>query len=599
MHGSRLFWKLFLTCCLIVFLGTLALTWVQLRRLNWQRLASVEVLLASLGHVVGDNIAAEWDDRERLLENVTRTRQQLARDMPGLRLLVMDASGTPIDGGAADSAGATTGEPTWGDPTNAPDFRSVHEGHAPVLYERAGQLFLTRRIERDDTPLGYVRFRLPRAALDQSLGVKAPSVWPAFAITFLVAAAGLYWTARSIVGPIGELTIGARQLLRGEPLSPNSFSRDDELGTLAETLRNMDEQVRAREGQVRETAELLSTVLEGMTEGVLSVDNAGKILFANPAARSILGVPTERVAGKALADITRNPMVRLAVTNAMTSTGNDVAQRESETLEMVSEASPNEAYVLNAARLKGEPCPGVVVSFHDVSDMRRLEQMRQEFVSNVSHELKTPLSCIKAYAETLRAGAIDDADVNRQFLSRIEEQADRLNDLILDMIRLARIETGQQAFEITSVSVAEIVDVSFHRYQTAAEERNVSLHCDTELADLKVRADEEGLQQILDNLVDNAVKYSRNNGNVHVSWRLSGDDVVISVADDGLGIRPEDEKRVFERFYRVDKARSSELGSTGLGLSIVKHMARAFGGGVALESEYGRGSTFHVRLLKA
>ena len=225
--------------------------------------------------------------------------------------------------------------------------------------------------------------------------------------------------------------------------------------------------------------------------------------------------------------------------------------------------------------------------------------MRQEFVSNVSHELKTPLSCIKAYAETLRAGAIDDADVNREFLSRIEEQSDRLSVLILDMIRLARIESRQQAFDITSVPISDIVDVSFHRYQTAADEHDVRLHCDAKLPEVKVRADEEGLQQIMDNLIDNAVKYSRKNGNVYVSWRTTGDDVVVSVKDDGLGIEPENLNRVFERFYRADKARSSELGSTGLGLSIVKHMARAFGGGVSLESDYGHGSTFHVRLQKA
>jgi two-component system phosphate regulon sensor histidine kinase PhoR len=417
----------------------------------------------------------------------------------------------------------------------------------------------------------------------------------------LLATAATYWTAKQILGPIEEITAAAQQLSRGEKMGSLSFQRDDELGTLADTLRNMDLQIRTREGQVRDTGELLSTVLEGMTEGVLAVDNGGKILFANPAARSILGVPTENVAGKLLTKITRNPVLRLAVTRAMSATPakDTAAAREEETLEMVSETTPHRSFVLNANRLGGTPCPGVVIGFHDVSDIRQLQQMRQEFVSNVSHELKTPLSCIKAYAETLRAGAVDDARVNREFLSRIEEQSDRLNDLILDMIRLARIESGQQGFDIVSVPISEIVDVSFHRHQTAATERNVQLRCDTELPEAYVRADEEGLQQIMDNLIDNAVKYSRQNGHVDVSWKISGDDVVISVADDGLGIKPEDQKRVFERFYRVDKSRSSELASTGLGLSIVKHMARAFGGGVSLESEFARGSTFRVRLQKA
>jgi two-component system phosphate regulon sensor histidine kinase PhoR len=166
----------------------------------------------------------------------------------------------------------------------------------------------------------------------------------------------------------------------------------------------------------------------------------------------------------------------------------------------------------------------------------------------------------------------------------------------MDMIRLARIESGQQGFEITSVPLADVVDSSIQRHMAAAKERQVQIHCDPTLPEIKVRADEEGLQQIMDNLIDNAVKYSCKDGHVNVSWATNGDDALISVNDDGIGIKPEDQKRVFERFYRVDKARSRELGSTGLGLSIAKHMARAFGGSVSLESEYGRGSTFRVRL---
>lgn len=436
-----------------------------------------------------------------------------------------------------------------------------------------------------------------------ALMVAAPSDNPGnalakFTIVSLLAGAGMYWTAKRIVGPIGELTNAAQQLSRGEEITQMSFDRDDELGTLADSLRSMNKQIRAREGEVRETAELLSTVLTGLKEGVLAVDNESRVLFANPAARSILAIPNDQFIGRPLADITRNPMLRLAVTRAMMDNPN--TNDDEAPLQMISESSPNRAYMLIASRLGGTPVPGVVIGFQDVSEIRELERMRQEFVSNVSHELKTPLSNIKAYAETLRGGAIDDAKVSREFLTCIEKQSDRLSDLILDMIRLARIESGQQGFDITSVSIAEVIDVAFHRNEAIAKERGVSLHCDNELPDYFVRADEEGLQQIFDNLIDNAVKYSKQSGNVLVEWRTNDEnDLIVSVKDDGLGIKPEDQKRVFERFYRVDKARSSELGSTGLGLSIVKHMARAFGGGVSLESEYGYGTTFHVRLPQA
>ncbi len=412
-------------------------------------------------------------------------------------------------------------------------------------------------------------------------------------IVSLLAIAGTYWAAKHILGPVSELTDAAQRLARGEGVEALTLRSRDELGTLAATFQNMSQQIRMREDQLRDTASLLSTVLEGMTDGVLAVDNEKNILFANPIARSVLGVRTEEVAGKPLYKATRNPAIRETVNKALSRSRSGT---DHEVVEMYADSAPHRAFVLNAARLAGDPCPGVVVVFHDVSDMRQLEQMRQGFVANVSHELKTPLSCIRAYAETLREGAIDDANVNRHFLAQIEEQSERLNDLIMDMIRLARIESGQQGFEIASVPLADVVDSSIHRHMAAATERQVQIHCDPALPEINVRADEEGLQQIMDNLIDNAVKYSLKDGHVTVSWTTSGDDALISVKDDGIGIKPEDQKRVFERFYRVDKARSRELGSTGLGLSIAKHMARAFGGSVSLESEYGRGSTFWVRL---
>ncbi len=415
-------------------------------------------------------------------------------------------------------------------------------------------------------------------------------------IVGLPAIAATYWAVKHVLDPVSALTDAAQRLARGEDIEdiePLTSTRGDELGMLAETFHSMSRQIRAREGQLRETASLLSIVLEGMTEGVLAVDKAEKILFANPAACSVLCVPTEKIAGKSLSEVTRNPVLRNIVSKTMSDSD---ATDHDEAVEIYLDSAPNRAYALNTARLAGDPCPGIVIAFHDVSDIRHLEQVRQEFVANVSHELKTPLSCIRAYAETLRGGAIDDANVNRQFLAQIEDQSERLNDLIMDMIRLTRIESGQQGFDITSVPLADVVDKSIQSHIATATERHVQIHCDPELPDINVRADEEGLQQILDNLIDNAVKYSLKDGNVTVSWQATGNEAVISVQDDGIGIRPEDQKRVFERFYRVDKARSRELGSTGLGLSIAKHMARAFGGGVSFESEYGRGSTFRVRL---
>ena len=233
---------------------------------------------------------------------------------------------------------------------------------------------------------------------------------------------------------------------------------------------------------------------------------------------------------------------------------------------------------------------------HDVSHLRRLENLRREFVSNVSHELKTPLTTIQAYTETLLDGAVDDANINRKFLQRIDEQADRLHRLILDLLSLARIESAEDAYELLPVPVAEIVRVCIDEHQAVATSKGVSLIVEPPPTEVVVWADEEGLLTVLNNLVDNAIKYTAAKGSVTVRWRHDERRAVIEVEDTGIGIPKQHQSRVFERFFRVDKARSRELGGTGLGLSIVKHWVQVFGGTVEVFSELGRGTKFVIRV---
>jgi two-component system phosphate regulon sensor histidine kinase PhoR len=246
--------------------------------------------------------------------------------------------------------------------------------------------------------------------------------------------------------------------------------------------------------------------------------------------------------------------------------------------------------------LPGEPTRGVVLVFDDITELRRLENLRREFVANVSHELKTPLASIKAYTETLRLGAINDPEHNGKFVEQIEKQSDRLHQLIIDLLQLTRIESEQEVFDITNASIAEAVESCIAAHQQAAEAKGIVVEVDAGATATHVRADEEGLRTILDNLVDNAIKYTPQGGRVCIRWKRDEGGVLIQVQDTGIGIPEKHQARIFERFYRVDKARSRQLGGTGLGLSIVKHLAQAFDGTVGLQSKVGRGSTFSVRL---
>jgi two-component system phosphate regulon sensor histidine kinase PhoR len=351
----------------------------------------------------------------------------------------------------------------------------------------------------------------------------------------------------------------------------------------------LSDELNAQLDQLRERGDQLAAVLGGMVEGVIAVDRRARVMFANGAAGRQFDFRADQARGRPLLTLIRDETLHQSIRRAMDTGG--VVNAE------IQRYLPSSgALTVHATPLPGVPCPGVVLVLYDMTRLRRLESLRQEFVANVSHELKTPLSSIKAYAETLRAGAINDEKHNLEFVKRIEDQADRLHQLIMDLLSLARIESGQEAYEIEDVDVQEAVESCLANYQPSADAKQIQLVTDPPAEELVVRADDEALRQILDNLVNNAVKYVPASGRVTVRWRRQNSDALIEVIDTGIGIEEAHLDRIFERFYRVDKARSRELGGTGLGLSIVKHLAQFFGGTVGVNSEFGKGSTFWVRL---
>lgn len=441
-------------------------------------------------------------------------------------------------------------------------------------------------------------------------------LWVGIAVECACVCGLSYWIIGRLIRPVATLNEAADALALGEYGHRVYVPNGDELGRLAGTLNRMSQSMHARTTQLSQTAVRQSTVLGGMIEGVVAVDVRQRVVLANEAAGRLFDFRAATVEGRPLLEVIRNHELHAAVTTAL-------ATSEAERLE-VRRAAPQAMCVeIHVQPLPGEPCPGVVLVIHDTTELRRLESIRREFVANVSHELKTPLSSIKAYTETLRNGALKDPATGQRFLARIEEQTERLTRLIMDMLMLARIESDHQVFEIVPVDVPEIVRKSLDDYRSAAEGKRITLRAeaDGDAAACRVQADREALREILDNLLDNAIKYTPEGGSVAVSWRNeerpggeergarseeegsrsesaeSGERVVrIAVTDSGIGIKPEDQERVFERFYRVDKARSRELGGTGLGLSIVKHLAQSMNGSVAVASEVGKGSTFTVML---
>ena len=365
------------------------------------------------------------------------------------------------------------------------------------------------------------------------------------------------------------------------------------IGKLNRSFNRMSEQLTTRIAALEEDRQQLRAILSGMVEGVVALDAEQRILFANDRAAELLEFPTRAPVGRRLWEVVRRRALLDLVRKAL-------ERPEPCREELRSSDGSSRSLTVHAARLPGSPPRGAVLVVHDTTELRRLERVRQEFVANVSHELKTPLTGIKLCTETLLAGAVEEPEHRIRFLEQIANQSERLHMLILDLLSLARIESGEELFEFAAVPVPPMVAACLERHRPKAEARRQSLELAADAPPAVVAwADEEAVEQILDNLLDNALKYTPEGGHVRVGWGEDDGDVWLQVADDGIGIPPSDLPRIFERFYRVDKARSRQMGGTGLGLALVKHLTQAMKGNVQAASRAGGGATFTVRLPRA
>ncbi|MEO1497974.1 MAG: ATP-binding protein [Planctomycetota bacterium] len=575
MLRSRLFLKLFLGFTSVSLLSAgslLAITWQaeshDQRRANEQELRTVAVLLGG--------------ERERLVSGELSAERvaEIAR-ASRLDVTVYDREGGVL---------ATSTEDPGDEPT--PSLRlALRDGEAWRQPNDLRKRYVYDRLVRDADGEPVAVVRVTRSA--QELSVRFDQLWRLFAwyaaVTALVVVGVGYLVATHLVQPVRTLDRAAMSMAAGEYDQRAYVPNRDELGALADSFNRMSRELTHRLSELRQSDQRQATVLGGMIEGVVAIDERQRVLFANPAAGKLFGFLPPRVEGRPLLEVVRNHPLHQAAKTAIDTRSPQRLEIEWEERQLSVQVTP----------LVGEPATGAVVVLHDTTELNRLEALRRDFVANVSHELKTPLSSIKAYTETLLGGAVDDQVTRTRFLREIDGQSSRLEELIRDMLDLARIESAQQPFAIQTVGIGPAVEDCLKRHDNQAGAKHVRLYAEADVAPTQVKADPEGLRVILNNLVDNAVKYTPAGGEVRIAWRPDGRMVRIEVADTGIGIPAESVSRVFERFYRVDAARSRDVGGTGLGLSIVKHLAQSFGGAVAVESSPNEGATFTVTLPAA
>jgi two-component system phosphate regulon sensor histidine kinase PhoR len=462
--------------------------------------------------------------------------------------------------------------------------RSIRESvtvNRPLIY------YAVRENLSDGTPV-VLRLALPMDGIDESLAQFRARLWLWSLLILLLAGAVGLLMSRSYTDRVERLREFSLRVAEGDfrPLPADGTGDTLEaLGSsLNQTAARLDRTIRT----LTEERNLSSAILGSMVEGVAVVNAAERLVFTNPGFALILGLDVPPVAGSSLLEVVRQTELIGAVRRVLAGEPRVESEISTGTLRQ-------HFFAATVASVRAGDTSGAVIVLHDITELRKLERIRRDFVANVSHEFRTPLTAIQGFAETLIAGALDDSQNRGRFLNIILEHARRLARLTEDLLKLSQMDADRLEIEIHPVKVSQLVESCYETARHRAAEKELTLTLAPGLSQNlpDVAGDARRLQEVLQNLLDNAIQYTLPGGKIILSAELRNDGVVFTVSDTGIGIPTADQPRIFERFYRVDAARSREAGGTGLGLAIAKHLVEVHGGRIWVESEVSVGSRFH------
>jgi two-component system phosphate regulon sensor histidine kinase PhoR len=514
-------------------------------------------------------------------ENPEDVQQWVVKHAASLRITVVERDGT-VRGDSDLPVAALAHVENHG---GRPEVRAAFGGRIGVDVRRSvtvSRTLLYVAVPVGTPPMQVLRLAMPLDQVTATVGRAQFAVWLAGLMALMLALLLGTTLSRWLTRPILAMTRAARAMSHGNFDAALPPPGDDELGELVHSLDTLRNQLALRLEELRQEGLKLRAIVNGMSEGVALVQD-GVVGVANPAFAKLLNVAGD-VEGRSVRDVTRLPAVGDAIDVAL-------SRRQSASREV---QLGGRALLVQVDPL-GEPsAPQAVVVLIDVTEPKRLERLRREFVANASHELRTPVAAIVGVAETLAAGAADNPEARQSFLEILMRHAQRLARLTSDLLDIARLEAGYKP-RVELVDVDRSVEAVLGTLQVKATDKHIELG-KLVPAELRVSAERAAVEQILTNLVENAIKYTPSGGRVRVVAEPKGEKVRLVVEDSGPGIPKEHHARLFERFYRVDDARSRDLGGTGLGLAIVKHLVLANGGDVGVDSEVGRGSRFIVSL---
>ena len=437
--------------------------------------------------------------------------------------------------------------------------------------------------------LGYIRTALPTQRIDEEINYLRRVIIIAASLTALIALFIGYWLAMSFARPLRQMTLIAKNYAHGRYQLRIPSQRRDEIGDLARSLNQMADISAQRFDIIKTERDQLSTILKSMNEGVITVTSEGLITHVNAAACRMLRTSGERCLGQALTDIDGSDNLDHAFRQC---------QQQQTSVERTIQLDGytfSRHYRLHVTLLKQSYRADAILVLQDITAVQRIDKMRADFVANASHELKTPITAIRGFAETLIEDDTIDRAIQQRFMRKIHGQSIRLSALVSDLLALSRLESNDEAYN-TQVDLQQVVQRVCANLQAVAQTQQVTLELQIKDGPMMLLGDDNALGQMATNLIDNAIKYTAAKGTVTVTLTVTEGVAVLAVKDNGLGIDESDQERIFERFYRVDKARSQSLGGTGLGLAIVKHIVQSHKGLLQLNSKLNQGSTFTIKI---
>ena len=584
---KRLLWQLFPSYLVITLISLLAASWYASEAMR---------------HFFLEQTATDLKARAALLE------KQIRGMLSPLQTEIIDA--ICKEAGRLSATRITVILPDGtviGDSRETPGLMDNHAGRPEIAEALGGQtgqslrfsktlmqrmLYVATPIKERQEIVAVLRTSLPATAVETEIrSIQLKIALGGCIIAFL--AAGISWIiSRRISHPIEQMKKSAAQFAGGDLSHRLAPPATEEMAGLADAMNQMAAQLEDRIETIISQRNQLETVLASMREGVIAIDGEERIVSINRAAAQLFDNEPVNCQNKSIQEVIRSPSLQQFIRRALNTinpTEEDITVYQNEERVIDVKSSP----LLDATHRQ----IGTLVVFNDVTQLRRLENMRRDFVANVSHEIKTPLTAIKGFVETLLQGNVDQAEETERFLGIIQKHVDRLNSIIEDLLALSRIEQEDESKDINfrKVNIEDMFQAAIQLCRSKAEEKNIRIDLDCE-KDTAAVFDPTLIEQAVVNLLDNAIKYSEPQSSVLLKSHRQTSEVILTVQDHGIGIAQKHLPRLFERFYRVDKARSRSMGGTGLGLAIVKHIAQVHGGHVTVESTLGEGSLFRIHL---